>query len=277
MTLDTLQTGGFKPNGDEPKGIPQISLVVPCYNEEDGLRIMVHRLWEAMRIHQLSVELVLVDNGSKDGTGSEIETLMGEGFPIRKVTVVENQGYGYGVLRGLEACTGDYVGFLCADEQVEASDVARMCYKAVRSRNPRLYKIYRRFRMESFSRRVVSNLYNFLTNAIFGNLGSGDLNGNPKIFPRSYYNQMQLRSTDWFLDAEVMIKAKMLELPVFEVNVFSQMRAEGQSNVKPSTCLEFLNNLFYYRWGAGKALMEIGESNPQLPHTGMTPGKANQK
>jgi len=239
---------------------PKISLVVPCYNEEDGLRNMVYRLLETMHINQVPVEIVLVNNGSLDGTGAEIDALLQEGYPIRKVTVEVNQGYGYGVLRGLEGCRGEYVGFLCADDQVDAVDIARLCRMAMRSPSRRLYKVCRRFRMESMTRRIVSSIYNLLVNILFGNLHSFDLNGNPKLFPRASYEVMKLQSKDWFLDAEVMIKAMRLQLPVFELNVFSQMRAEGTSNVKTSTCLEFLKNLAYYRWGQGKHLLDIGST-----------------
>ena len=245
---------------------PKVSLVVPCYNEEDGLQSMVYRLAEAMRIHHVPFELVLVDNGSKDGTGSEIDALITEGgYPIRKVVVTENQGYGHGVLKGLEVCTADYVGFICADEQVDAFDVARMCRTAMRSPSRRLYKVRRRFRMESFTRQIVSGIYNELTNMIFGGLRSHDLNGNPKLFPRTHYQRMNLNSKDWFLDAEVMVKAKRMDLPVFEVNVFSQMRAEGNSNVKPSTCWEFLKNLAQYRWGSKRHLLDVHPAPQTVP------------
>jgi hypothetical protein len=58
---------------------------------------------------------------------------------------------------------------------------------------------------------------------------------------------MQLRSEGWFLDAEVMIKAKQLGLSVLERNVMAQMREAGTSHVRPSTCLEFVGNLLKYR------------------------------
>ena len=50
---------------------------------------------------------------------------------------------------------------------------------------------------------------------------------------------MQLRSEDWFLDPEVMIKTKRLGLPVYEFNVLGQMRAEGLSHVREVPCGNF--------------------------------------
>jgi len=60
---------------------------------------------------------------------------------------------------------------------------------------------------------------------------------------------MNLASRDWFLDAEVMIKARRLGLPVFELNVLGQMREGGASNVRGSTIWEFLVNLARARFG----------------------------
>ena len=62
---------------------------------------------------------------------------------------------------------------------------------------------------------------------------------------------MQLQSTDWFLDTEILLKAKQLNLSVFEVNVFAQMREEGVSHVDGAAIREFFVNL--YRWRFGKA------------------------
>ena len=60
---------------------------------------------------------------------------------------------------------------------------------------------------------------------------------------------MNLQSWDWFLDAEVLIKAKRLHLPVFEMNVIAQLREGGRSMVRLDTCWEFMVNLLRYRFG----------------------------
>lgn len=237
-----------------------LSLAVPCYNEEESLRNTAVRLVRAFRERDLEVELVLVDNGSKDRTGAIIDELLAEGLPVVKEVVVVNQGYGYGVLRGLARCRGQFIGFICADGQVEAPDVARLYETLLNAKSPMLVKVRRRFRMDGFRRKVVSIIYNGVANMLFGGLGTIDINGNPKLFPRSYYERMNLASRDWFLDAEVMIKAKRLGLPVFELNVLGQMREGGASNVRATTIWEFLVNLArarFGRLGPGPAAAEL--------------------
>lgn len=229
---------------------PEISWSIPCYNEEEVLRDTVTRLARVFQEAEVDVELVLVDNGSTDRTSEIIDELIDEGLPVSKVVVAQNIGYGNGVLQGLAACRGTHVGFICADGQVEPADVFRVYQMCASSKTPRLVKVRRRFRMDGLSRKVVSVAYNYLTAALFGGLGSIDVNGNPKVFPREYLEPMQLRSTDWFLDAEVMIRAKQLGLEVLEFNVLAQARGGGTSNVKTETCWEFVGNLLRFRFSA---------------------------
>jgi glycosyltransferase involved in cell wall biosynthesis len=233
---------------------PELSLVIPCYNEEDVIRNTVLRLVETFKEKEVNLQLVLVDNGSVDRTGQIIDEIIKEGFPIVKERVDTNQGYGQGVLSGLKAATGKLVGFTCADEQVEAQDVFRVYDIAAHAKKPMLVKVRRRFRMDGLVRKIISITYNVLTTLMFFGLGSIDINGNPKIMPREYLERMNLHSKDWFLDAEVIIKAKLLGLPIYEFNVIAQMREGGTSHVRSSTCFEFLINLIKYRFSIGTGL-----------------------
>lgn len=226
---------------------PAISLAVPCYNEEAVLRRTVDRLIEEFRHRDVDVELVLVDNGSTDGTARIIDEMVAAGAPVTKAVVPTNIGYGYGVRVGLAACRGAVVGSIPADGQVDPRDVVNLYEVLANSREPRLAKVRRRFRMDGFKRKVISIIYNVGANVLFFGLGSIDINGTPKLFPREYLQRMKLESDDWFLDMEILIKAKDLGLPVFEQNVFAQMREGGQSNVRAQTVWEFIINLGRWR------------------------------
>ena len=234
---------------ERTENIPALSLVLPCYNEEDVIGNTAVHLIKVFRAMDVDLELVLVDNGSVDDTGKIIDKLIADGYPVVKEAVTVNQGYGNGVLRGIKASRGKIVGFVCADGQVEAEDVAKTYRIAAQMKEDRLVKVRRRFRMDGLVRKCVSNFYNLLTNVRFGGLGSIDINGNPKKIPREYIERMNLQSKDWFLDAEIMIKAKKLGLEVYEFNVLSQMREGGSSNVNAGTCWEFIINLLKYRFG----------------------------
>ena len=254
--------GDRKKSKPQPVKItPDLSLVVPCYNEADVIRNTTSRLMREFEQRDIDLELILVDNGSIDDTGEIIDQMISEGMPIVKANVEVNQGYGNGILQGLNFSQGKFVGFICADGQVEAHDVAKVYEIAANAKSPYLVKVRRRFRMDGLVRKIVSINFNLLITILFGGLGSIDINGNPKIFPSSFLAPMHLQSKDWFLDAEVMIKAKRLGLKVFELNVIAQMREGGKSNVRTSTVKEFINNLIQYR------LRQKGKINEEAVQT----------
>lgn len=235
---------------------PDLSLVVPCYNEADVIRNTATRLIREFEEKNINLDLILVDNGSMDETGSIIDKMIAEGMPIVKAEVKVNEGYGNGILNGLKHSKGKFVGFVCADGQVEAHDVVKVYEIAANAKSPTLAKVRRRFRMDGLVRKIVSINFNLLITFLFGGLGSIDINGNPKIFPSDYLESMKLHSKDWFLDAEVMIKAKKLGLNVFELNVMAQMREGGKSNVRTSTIREFIGNLIQFRFSREETLIK---------------------
>ena len=79
-------------------------------------------------------------------------------------------------------------------------------------------------------------------------IASWDINGSPKLVRREHLHAMRLTSKDWFLDAELMIKAHALGIRVHELNVFARQRGSGLSHVRGSTCWEFFRNLLAYRF-----------------------------
>src|SRR5215471_9097164 len=80
---------------------PEVSLVMPCYNEEAVVRYTVSRLLNAFRKAGYSLEIVAVDNGSSDRTGEIIRELAAADPAIVPHRVEVNEGYGKGVLEGL--------------------------------------------------------------------------------------------------------------------------------------------------------------------------------
>jgi glycosyltransferase involved in cell wall biosynthesis len=226
---------------------PDLSFVMPCYNEEAIVVQTVRRLLDAFARARVSIELVAVDNGSRDRTHALLTELAAEHPEIRVHRVEVNQGYGYGVLSGFPLCRGRWVGVIPADGQVDAEDAVRLYEDAVATGEPVLAKARRRFRMDGTARRVVSIAYNLFFRMLWPRVASLDINGLPKIMPREVVERMSLSSRQWFLDPEIMIKAQYLGVRVLEYNVFARMRGSGLSHVRASTCWEFFVTLLRYR------------------------------
>lgn len=231
-----------------------LSLVMPCYNEADVIERTASEMVAAFARSPHRLQLVTVDNGSTDATGDILRQLKERYDNIVVERVEKNEGYGFGVLCGFPLCEASWVGVVVADGQVDPDDVVKLFGDATRLSQRKLVKVRRRFRMDGLKRKIVSIIYNFSTNVLFGGLGSIDINGSPKIIPREYLERMNLQSKDWFLDPEIMIKAKRLGLSVYEKNIFAQLRPGGASNVNSFTCLEFVKNLLRYRFGKAARL-----------------------
>jgi hypothetical protein len=84
--------------------------------------------------------------------------------------------------------------------------------------------------------------------ALWPSLESIDINGSPKILPAKLLKLMELESTNWLLDMELMIKAHYLNVHILELNVFARMRGNGLSHVRANTCIEFFKHILIFRF-----------------------------
>lgn len=228
--------------------VPNLSIVMPCFNEEAIVGYTVPKLIAAFQKAGHRLEVVAVDNGSWDSTGRKIEEFAAAGLPVVPHRVAVNRGYGFGILSGLARCSAPWVCIIPADGQVDAEDVVRIYEAVLPSDGMVIAKARRRFRMDGMSRKIVSVAYNAFVRILWPRLGSIDVNGTPKIVRREILAAMQLQSQDWFLDPEIMLKGHQMGLRVLEVNVFARMRGHGLSHVRPATCWEFLRNILRFRF-----------------------------
>lgn len=97
-----------------------ISVIVPCYNEEENIRDFYNELMKNAAFFEekdLTPEIIYVDDGSKDGTVAEIKALAKEDPRVHMVSFSRNFGKEAGIFAGLTKSTGDYVVMMDADLQ----------------------------------------------------------------------------------------------------------------------------------------------------------------
>lgn len=227
---------------------PVVSLVIPFYNEEANVKKVATGLSRALGETGLSYELILVDNGSRDRTQELIRSTLRDDASARLVEVENNRGYGGGVLAGLKEAHGEILGFAAGDGQSDPKAVVQVLNK-LRSEGLDLCKADRGIRHDGWLRAAISKWGNRVFQWSFPGIGTRDINGTPKLFTAALYEKMKPSSTDWFLDAEIVIKAHWLGASVGETGVESPPREEGTSNVRWITLLEFLRNVARFRWG----------------------------
>jgi len=246
-----------------------LSLVMPCYNEEEVIPFTIPRLLKAFDEAGHNLEIVAVDNGSSDRTAEVIAELAAE-YPggVVPSRVETNIGYGFGVITGMPAATAPWVGMIPADGQVDAEDVVRL-YEAAQATNGNVIaKVRRRFRMDGLTRKVISIFYNVFVWMLWPGMHSLDINGNPRIMTRETMRALKLESTDFLIDPEALVKARHLGVRILEMNVFARMRGSGLSHVRASTCWDFFSSLLAFRftgrlsaWKAG--LTDDGAVQPE--------------
>ena len=239
-------------------GRPDVSFIMPCFNEDQVIGYTIPKLSAAFRQAGHRLELIAVDNGSSDRTGEMIRELAAEDPFVVPHRVAVNQGYGNGVLESISRCTAPWIGIIPADGQVDAEDIVRLYESTLATDGKVLAKVRRRFRMDGFLRKIVSTSYNLFVRLLWPRLASVDINGSPKLVRREYLLAMNLKSKEWFLDPEIMVKAHYMGLRVLELNVFARMRGSGLSHVRPNTCWEFVRDLVTFRF-SGRFRFDRGE------------------
>ena len=105
-----------RPSNQEPRW-PSISIVVPCFNEEEGIAECHRRLTECLRTLNISYEIVYVDDGSRDATLARLSAIHDSDPNVTVVELSRNFGHQPAVTAGLEAAKGQAVVIIDADLQ----------------------------------------------------------------------------------------------------------------------------------------------------------------
>jgi dolichol-phosphate mannosyltransferase len=116
---------GVLMNGPNPdsKPLELLSIVVPARNEEAGIASMVEHLDLELRLNNVPHEIVVVDDGSTDGTWARLTTL-GERLPaLRPIQNPGPHGFGSAIVYGFDHMRGDAVVIMMGDESDDCRDV----------------------------------------------------------------------------------------------------------------------------------------------------------
>jgi glycosyltransferase involved in cell wall biosynthesis len=229
---------------------PELSVVVLCYRSGGAARSFAARISKSLLDAGIdNYQLVLVGNYVADSgdTTPDVVRELAAGDPRIVCSAVVKQGMmGWDLRSGLALATGQYLAIIDGDGQVLVEDLVRI-YRLLREQGLDLAKTYRRQRGDGLKRKLFSLVFNGLFRVLFPGLHVRDINAKPKILTRAAFERMTLQSTDWFIDAEIMIQARGLGLRVGETETEFLGLTGRRSFVKLSAVFEFLHNLLRYR------------------------------
>lgn len=210
----------------------KLSVVIPAYNEIETIAEIVARvravhldvqIW-ANRANEelisLDREVVIVDDGSKDGTREYLETLREES-DVKIIFHEQNQGKGGAVWTGLQATTGDICLIQDADLEYDPREYPKLLQPILERRTQVVYGS--RFRggptKAMFFWHMVGNRFlTFVTNVLYNTILS-DMETCYKVFTREVASKLQLKARGWGFDPEITAQILLSGYRIYEVPI----------------------------------------------------------
>lgn len=201
-----------------------ISVVFPAYNEEQNIEKAILAARQAMSKHFSSIEIIVVNDGSADGTHDILERLKGESSNVVPIHFPKNRGYGAALRTGLYAARGDLVFFSDSDLQFDLEEISRLIewidhYDIVAG--------YRSQRADPFNRRVNAWGWKMLVRMLLG-LKVRDIDCAFKLFRRDVFSIVQVASVGAMINTEILTQACQKGLRIKEVPVSHFRRVAGK-------------------------------------------------
>jgi glycosyltransferase involved in cell wall biosynthesis len=204
-----------------------LSVIVPCYNEEKNISLIVERFDKIRR--DIAVELILVDNGSKDGTRQEIRKAQ-KIYPYMKLAQVKkNIGYGYGIMTGLRSAKGEYLCWTHADLQTDIADALKAYALIIASKDPKKTFVRGNRKGRSFFDNIFTVGMAFFETMLLGQW-LWEINAQPKLFHKDLLKKAAEPPDDWSLDLYFYFLAKKNKFEIISVEVIFPERIHGKSH-----------------------------------------------
>ena len=201
-----------------------LSLILPCYNEEQNIAAAVKDVSDWMTASKTDGEIIVVNDGSKDGSMQVLESLKAS-YPLLKILNREkNGGYGIAIRDGCDAATSEWIAFMDSDGQFHASDLSVLIaesdkYPFVTGR--------RSHRADSFVRNVFGKILGAMNVLVLG-LWVRDVNCGMKMFRRDIWKDIRpTRGVEKLFNTEMFLHLKRKKIAWTQVNVPHYPRTAG--------------------------------------------------
>jgi glycosyltransferase involved in cell wall biosynthesis len=196
--------------------MPKLSVVIPVYNEVQTLEEVVARVREV----PVDKEIILVDDGSTDGTREVLSRLEGQSG-LKVIYHEKNQGKGAALRTGFEHCEGEIVIIQDADLEYFPEEYPSLLEPIEKGWADVVYGsrfLGHPHRVLFFHHYLANQLLTFLSN-LFTNLNLTDMESCYKVFRRDVLQKLDLKSNRFGFEPEVTAKMARLKCRVFEVAV----------------------------------------------------------
>ena len=171
-------------------GGKELSVVIPAYDEELSLPILVERFIQTFEKNGLRGEIIIVDDGSTDETGKIAHELSGKYTRVKIFHHKRRMGKTAALLTGLRNASGDILVMMDADLQYAPEDLPTLLNLIEQGYD--VVNGWRKHRKDSIFKKIPSSLYNFISRISFG-LSLHDYNSGFKIMRREVFRDISPR------------------------------------------------------------------------------------
>ncbi|WP_442505556.1 glycosyltransferase [Novipirellula sp. SH528] len=225
---------------------PTLSLILPAWNESEVIRQAIDEADSALSQLTSDYEIIVVDDGSTDGTGQLVLQAAESNPHVRLVQHSPNQGYGASIRSGFAAAEKELVVFTDADCQFDLTELDRFVLLADR------YDIvcgYRIDRKDTPLRCLYSRVYNQMVRILL-RTEVRDVDCALKMFHREVVQNLEISGGGFLVNSEILTRAKQAGYQIVEVGVSHRPRTEGTSTVSISHIPKVLCSLARFWWNA---------------------------
>ena len=210
-----------------PPVFPSLSVFFPAYNDAPSLPGLLARTFAVLEAHVVDYEVIVIDDGSYDGTAAVLEQLRGQyGARLRVVTHPRNRGYGGALRSGFEAATREFVFYTDGDSQYDVGELPRLLQLV--GPDTGLVNGYKLERHDPAHRIWIGKTYNFCARLLF-RIRIRDIDCDYRLIRRALLQRIQLTSTSGTICVELVRKLEMTGCGVVETGVHHYARLYGKS------------------------------------------------
>lgn len=221
-----------------------LSVCMPAYNEAENIAKMINLVRERVASLVDDFEIVVVNDGSADGTGEVVQGLAQQDARVRLVQHPVNLGYGAAVRDAVWAATKELVFFTDSDLQFDLSELPQFL---ARLNEADMVIGYRYARSDPWHRTLFGHGWSWLVNLLFG-YTARDVDCAFKLFRRKVIDTIAVRSGGAMFSAEFLVKTKRAGFKIVEEPVSHYPRQAGrQTGAKLRVILRAFRELFKMR------------------------------
>jgi glycosyltransferase involved in cell wall biosynthesis len=228
--------------------VTAISAVLPAYNEEALIGATATGVATVLEGLVDDYEVIVVNDGSKDRTQAIVEELAVKNPHIRCVTHPVNRGYGEALRTGFSSATKELIFFTDGDKQFDIREIARFVPEI---EHADMVIGYRRPRRDPFVRLTYAWGWKLLVTTLFG-YAAHDIDCAFKLFRRTVWESIQVRSGGATFSAELLIRARRAGFRIIELPVTHLPREAGKpTGGNPRVIIRAFRELIWLRLHLG--------------------------